>query len=96
MKQQWTNEELIEYFSLLQPERQLVESKNFETRLGFAVLFKYFQHEARFPNDPKDIPPPVVEFLTKHLQVNIEHFAQYDWSGGTIKRHRVEIRKTED
>ncbi|TCW41585.1 TnpA family transposase [Laceyella sacchari] len=93
MKQQWTKEELIEHFTLLPPERQLIETKNFETRLGFAVLFKYFQHDARFPDGPEDVPIPVVDFLAKHLRVNMEHFEQYDWTGRTIKRHRVEIRK---
>jgi TnpA family transposase len=93
LKQQWTKEELIEHFTLLPPERQLIETKNFETRLGFAVLFKYFQHDARFPDGPEDVPIPVVDFLAKHLRVNMEHFEQYDWTGRTIKRHRVEIRK---
>lgn len=36
MKQQWTKEELIEHFTLLPPERQLVEEKNRESQLGFA------------------------------------------------------------
>lgn len=93
MKQQWTREELIEHFSLLQPERQLIEAKKFETRLGFAVLFKYFQHEARFPDAPEDIPLSVVKFLAKHLRVSTEHFDQYPWDGVTIRRHRSEIRK---
>ena len=55
-----TKEELVEHFSLLPPERQLIEAKNFETQVGFAVLFKYFQHEAHFPNYPEDIPFPVI------------------------------------
>jgi TnpA family transposase len=93
LKQQWTREELIEHFSLLQPERQLIEAKKFETRLGFAVLFKYFQHEARFPDAPEDIPLSVVKFLAKHLRVSTEHFDQYPWDGVTIRRHRSEIRK---
>lgn len=93
MKQQWTKEELIEHFSLLQPERQLFEGKKFETRLAFAVLFKYFQHEARFPDCADDVPLPVIEFLAKHLRVSTDRFDQYDWTGRTIKRHRAEIRK---
>jgi hypothetical protein len=93
LKQQWTKEEVIEYFSLLQPERKLVETKNFDTRLGFAVLFKYFQHEARFPDCSEDIPLPMIEYLAKHLRVSTDHFYQYDWTGRTIKRHRAEIRK---
>ncbi|SEN71741.1 hypothetical protein SAMN05444955_11947 [Lihuaxuella thermophila] len=44
MKQQWSNEELINYFILLEPEKQLIEAKYVKSQLGFAVLFKYFQH----------------------------------------------------
>jgi Domain of unknown function (DUF4158) len=93
MKQQWTKEELIEHFTLLPSERKLVENKNFETQLGFAVLFKYFQHEARFPTDADNVPFAVVEFIAEQLRINTDQFYQYPWKGVTIKRHRSEIRK---
>lgn len=93
MKQQWTKEELIEHFILLPPEKQLIEKKNLETQLGFAVLFKYFQYEARFPSKAEDVPFAIVEFIAKQLRINADQFYQYPWQGITIKRHRGEIRK---
>ncbi len=49
MKRNWTDDELIEHFILVPMERQLIGNKTGASRLGFAVLLKYFQHEARFP-----------------------------------------------
>jgi hypothetical protein len=77
----------------LPPERQLIEAKSFETRLGFAVFLKYFQHEAQFPDCAEDVLLPVIDFLTKHLRVSMDHFHRYDWTGRTIKWYRAEIRK---
>lgn len=74
LKQQWTEEELIEHFILLPPEKQLVETKNLETRLGFAILFKYFQQEARFPKSAEDVPSSVVKFIAKQLQTSTDQF----------------------
>lgn len=93
LKQQWTEEELIEHYILLPPEKQLVETKNLETRLGFAVLFKYFQQEARFPKSAEDVPSSVVKFIAKQLQTSTDQFYQYAWKGRTIERHRAQIRK---
>ncbi|WP_081834297.1 DUF4158 domain-containing protein [Geomicrobium sp. JCM 19039] len=35
--------------------------------LGFALLLKYFQQEARFPKDPSNILFRVVAFIAKQL-----------------------------
>ncbi|MFB5664087.1 Tn3 family transposase [Alteribacillus sp. HJP-4] len=93
MKHQWTEEELVEHFIFLPTERQVVEKKRNTTRLGFAVLFKYFQQEARFPTDPSMIPLPVIEFIAKQLQVSTDQFRYYDWRGRTLERHRAEVRQ---
>ncbi|UWE05296.1 DUF4158 domain-containing protein [Laceyella sacchari] len=93
MKQQWTREELIEHFTLLEPEKQLVEAKYAKSQLSFAVLFKYFQQEARFPENAESVPFPVVEFIAKQLRTSTDQFYQSGWKSRTIERHRAEIRK---
>ena len=93
MKQQWTNEELVEHFILLPSEKEMAETKKLETRLGFATLFKYFQYEARFPEDRENLPFSVIEFLAKQLNVSTDQFYGYAWKGRTIERHRAQIRK---
>jgi hypothetical protein len=93
MKKHWQLDELIDHFTLIEPEKQLVESKYSNTQLGFAVLMKCFQHEARFPAKPSDVPKAVINFISKQLKIPSDMFVQYSWSSRTIKNHRNEIRK---
>lgn len=50
MKRNWNEDELLEHFVVLPIERKLIGNKTGASRLGFAVLLKYFQQEARFPS----------------------------------------------
>lgn len=56
MKRNWELDELIEHFTIMPNEMSLVGNKTGETRLGFAVLLKFFQHEAKFPNSMNEVP----------------------------------------
>ena len=49
MKRDWNADELVEHWTLLPGEKQWLANKTGPTRLGFAVLLKFFQHEGRFP-----------------------------------------------
>ena len=49
MKKYWDSEELIEIFTLTKEELEIFKKKSDETKLGFAILFKFFQSEGRFP-----------------------------------------------
>jgi hypothetical protein len=44
----WELDELIEHFTILPNEMKLVENKTGETRIGFAVLLKFFQMKPVF------------------------------------------------
>ena len=43
MKKTWQPEELVEYWTLLPLELALLNQKNDENRLGFAILLKFFE-----------------------------------------------------
>ncbi|SMO57795.1 protein of unknown function [Melghirimyces algeriensis] len=77
MKNYWDPEALIEQFTILPKEQMWIEEKRLDNRLGFAVLFKVFQQEARFPANPKEVPMGVVRFLAKQLKVPIATWDQY-------------------
>ena len=49
MQREWQPEELIECWTLLDDDRRLVANKTGATRLGFALLLKFFELEGRFP-----------------------------------------------
>jgi DNA-binding cell septation regulator SpoVG len=92
LKRNWELDELIENFILMPDEQELIQLKRGNSKLGFAVMFKYFQYEAKFPHTKSEIPKTVVDYIAKQLDVNPDTFSEYDWAGRTITYHRSEIR----
>ena len=93
MKRQWENEDLIEHWLLSVWDLAQLGNKTGATRLGFAILLKFFQHEGRFPSFKNEIPGVVISFVATQVGVVPEVYLQYDWQGRTIKDHRAEIRR---
>jgi Transposase and inactivated derivatives, TnpA family len=93
MKKNWELDELIEHFTIMPNEMRLIENKTGETRLGFAVLLKFFQHEARFPGHKYEVPKVVIAYIAKQIYTEPSLYAQYDWSGRSITYHRTQIRE---
>lgn len=94
MKRSWTEDELLEHFTLVDVERKLIGNKTGASRLGFTVLLKYFQQDARFPTKRSDIPRAVIEYIAKQLKLSPDLFDEYRW--GAEERnytyHRKQIR----
>ena len=92
MKRNWPTEDLVDAWTLLSRELELVDNKIGATRLGFAVLLKFFSLEARFPHAKNEIPPPVVVYIAKQVGVDPAEYLRYDWQGRMITYHRGQIR----
>jgi TnpA family transposase len=92
MRQRWEIDELIESWTLADDDRVLVGNKAGATRLGFAVLLKFFELEARFPVMPDEVPIEVVDFVARQVGVGFDALSAYDWAGRSWKRHRAQIR----
>jgi Domain of unknown function (DUF4158) len=92
LKRNWELDELIDHFILMPDEQALIQLKRGNSKLGFAVMFKFFQYEARFPHTKSEIPKTVIEYIAKQLEMNPDVFSEYDWTGRTITYHRTEIR----
>ncbi len=93
VKANWDTEELIENWTLLPTELNLVSSKVGANQIGFAVLLKYFQIYARFPNSTKEIPDNIISYIAQQLQIPSDSYSDYDWQGRSISNHRASIRK---
>jgi TnpA family transposase len=93
MKRQWANEELVEHWSLDVEDRTLLGNKTGATRLGFAVLLKFFRQEGRFPQYKHEVPGIVITYLATQVGVAPEAYLQYAWQGRTIEYHRAQIRE---
>ncbi|WP_338145719.1 Tn3 family transposase [Streptomyces scabichelini] len=92
MRQDWEPEDLIEVWTLLEDDTRKLRNKSGANRLGFAMLLKFFEVEARFPESAKEVPADAVAYVAQQVKVPEQEWAAYDWQGDRIKRHRKEIR----
>lgn len=92
MRQDWEPEDLIEVWTLLEDDMKRLRNKSGANRLGFAMLLKFFEVEARFPETVKEMPAAAVEYVAQQVKVPAEAWAAYDWQGKAVQRHRGEIR----
>lgn len=67
MKRNWELDELIEHFTILPNEMRLIENKQSENKIGFAVLLKFFQNDSRFPSQKFEVPKPVIAYIGKQI-----------------------------
>ena len=92
MKRQWNPDELVDHFTLQANELELLANKADASKLGMALLLKYFQYAARFPAHRHELPPSVVVYVAQQLELAPELWLQYAWSGRTFEYHRAQIR----
>ena len=93
VKAHWDDEELIENWTLLPTELELVSKKVGASQIGFAILLKHFQIFARFPNSPTEIPDTAISYIAQQLQTPSNIYSEYNWQGRSISNHRASIRK---
>ena len=96
MKRNWDLEELIEHFTIMPNEMSTIGNKTGETRLGFAVILKFFQFEAKFPNSKNEVPRVVVQYIAKQMQLTDSLFEKYDINSRTYYNHKAQIRELFD
>ncbi len=84
-------DELVEHWTLLDDERELIAGKRGPTRLGFALLLKFYTQAGRFPRGRGELPDEAVEFVARQASVEPAQLGLYEWSGRTIEYHRAQI-----
>ena len=85
-------DELVEHWTLLDGEWELVAGKRGTTRLGFALMLKFYGRHGRFPDGDGDLPREVVEFVARQVGVAPADLRRYEFSGRTVEYHRAQIR----
>lgn len=93
VKPNWDTEELIEHWTLLPQELELVENKVGGNKIGFALLLKHFQLFASFPERSSSIPKVIISYIASQTNTPESFYSDYDWSGRSAKSYRVEIRR---
>jgi hypothetical protein len=93
MQQHWTTDELIDHWTVLPPEREILANKTGVIRLGFAVMLKAFALDGRFPASIHDIPALIVAYVAQQVDVEPELYPTYAWRGRSSTNHRSQIRE---
>lgn len=63
------------------------------TKLGFALLLRFYAVHGRFPTGRAEIPDQAVAYVARLVDVSAPELGLYEWDGRTIKAHRADIRK---
>lgn len=85
-------DEVVDHFTLIGDELELLRNKSGATRLGFAVLLKYVIWRGRFPTRSHELPNDAIAHLARQVRVPAGELAAYDFASRTAQRHRTEIR----
>ncbi|MEV4186248.1 DUF4158 domain-containing protein, partial [Streptosporangium canum] len=85
-------DELVEHWTVLEDELELVAGKRGPTRLGFALLLKFYTRHGRFPRGRAEFADEVVDHVARQVKVSASELGLYDWTGRTIEHHRAQIR----
>ena len=93
MRREWQPEELIACWTLVDRDWELVANKSGATRLGFALLLKFFELEGRFPVHAGELPAAAVDYVAGQVKVAASELGEYQWLGRTIEYHRARIRE---
>jgi hypothetical protein len=93
VRAEWEPDELIGVWTLVKSDWDLIANKAGVTRLGFAVMLKFYEIEGRFPAYREEVPQAAVAYLGSLVKVEPALFARYSWRGRTIEYHRAQIRR---
>ncbi|MFF8730983.1 DUF4158 domain-containing protein [Streptomyces sp. NPDC015171] len=93
VRQEWSPEELLANWTLVDGDWDLVANKSGTTRRGFSLLLKFFDLEGRFPDVLEEVPPVAVEYVANLVKVPATDFAKYRLVGRTVEYHRKQIRE---
>jgi hypothetical protein len=92
MRREWEPEDLVGSWTLVEDDWRLIGNKTGATRLGFALLLKFFELEARFPRHGGELPPAAVDYVAAQVGVEPALAGACGWTGRTIEYHRAQIR----
>ena len=85
-------EDIVFDWTLVDEDRRLIANKAGATRLGFAVILKYFQLHGQFPRSARQLPRAAVGYVARQVQIPAAALREYRWDGRSAKRHRMQVR----
>ncbi len=93
VKRNWDTEELIENWTLLPQELELVRNKVGGNQIGFAFLLKHFEIFACFPDNNSPIPQIIISYIANQINIPESCYSDFDLPGRSARVYRAEIRR---
>ena len=84
-------DELVEHWTLLDGDHELVAGKRGTSRLAFALMLKFYVRRGRFPDSDGDLPGEVVEVVARQVQVPPEQMLGDEVAGRTVEYYRAQM-----
>ncbi|MEO3843927.1 MULTISPECIES: DUF4158 domain-containing protein [unclassified Streptomyces] len=81
MRQEWSPEDVVACWTLVDGDWDLVANKSGPTRLGFCLMLKFFEIKGRFPEFIDEFPQPAVEYVAGLVKVSAAELTKYDPAG---------------
>ena len=86
-------DELIGNWTLAGDELEQLSGRRGATKLGFALLLRFYAVHGRFPAGRGEIPDQIVAHVARLVDVPPDELGLYEWDGRTIKAHRADVRR---
>jgi uncharacterized protein DUF4158 len=85
-------DDVVDHFTLIGDELDLLHTKSGATRLGFAALLKFLLWRGRFPRAANELPGDAVLHLARQVRIPARDLESFDFAGRSAQRFRGEIR----
>jgi hypothetical protein len=85
-------DDVVDHFTLVGDELELLRNTSGATRLGFAALLKFLLWRGRFPRAVHELPEDAVAHLARQVRVPASDLGSFDFAGRSAQRYRSEIR----
>jgi len=86
-------DELIGNWTLAGDELEQLSGRRGATKLGFALLLRFYAVHGRFPAGRGEIPDQAVAHVARLVDVLPDELGLCEWDGRTIKAHRADVRR---
>ena len=85
-------DELIEHWTLVGDELELLTGRTGPSKLGLALWLKFYIAEGRFPSGRSELPDEAVAWVASQVKVPASDIGLFDWEGRTAERTRKTVR----
>ncbi|GAA3137461.1 hypothetical protein JOF29_000086 [Kribbella aluminosa] len=76
MRREWSSEDRVSSWTLVEEDRALVANRSGATRLGVRGVVKFFEIAARFPRSA-EVPTATVSHVADQVKVDFSVFASH-------------------